>query len=130
MSETTTAARWSDDLEKLAKTMETIQETFSGPWGPKASEEDVISDVAIALGLSSDFHTDRDNLAPLAEKLWDWKCEQPSPLVEGLASLVEDGLTTGAVVPVEEVAAASEMDEWEIRQAKVVLDLLQDHFES
>lgn len=113
---------WQDDAAKVATVTQSIRETYSGPWGLKASSDDVIHDAAKALGLDVD--TDG-----LGDRLWDWTCDQPSPFTEGLASLVDDGLQVGAVVPTAEIAGEADTATWETRQAQFVLALLQERSE-
>lgn len=121
--------RWKDDPTRVEKANAGLDECFSGPWGDKASEEDVVWSVAHALGLSADFGTTRDEYAPLAEALYEWEGGNESPLVAGLSQMITDGLQPGATVPVEEVAGELETASWEARQTAFILDLLQDHYE-
>jgi hypothetical protein len=114
--------RWSDDEAQVTAALECIEKTYSGPWGLKASSEDVVRDLAKASGC--DF--DEPTLDALGEALWNWEGENESPLIAGLSALIDDGLKPGTTVPVAEVAGDGETSEWEVRRAKFLLDLIQN----
>lgn len=109
-----------DDHGKVLVVANSIRETYSGPWGLKASSADVIHDVGKALGVDIDLEVE----SALGDELWDWESEQPSPFTEGLSSLVTDGLAPGSTVPTAEIAGDDETSEWEVRRARFILDAL------
>jgi len=118
--------RWSNDSIKVDHTIDVIRQVYEGPWGLKASDEDVVVEVARRV---AGVNIERPESSELGERLWDWKCLVPSPLAEGLTSLIEDGLSVGATVPIDEIAGEADTVNWEIRQAHKVLDLIQEHVE-
>lgn len=108
------------DDGKVLVVANAVRETYSGPWGLKASSADVIHDVCKALGVDIDAEVEW----ALGDELWDWESEQPSPLAEGLSSLVADGLAPGSTVPTAEIAGDGETNEWEVRRARFILAAL------
>lgn len=114
--------KWSDDPTRVQLVCKAIDEVYEGPWGLKASPRDVVSAVTKALYMSLDYESE----GTVADRLWEWQCEQPSPLTQGLVSMVEDGLQPGTTVPLAEVAGDGETQEWAQAQARFIIDVIQD----